>query len=324
MKPKVFVTRMLSQPALDKLEEVFEMRINPDDRVLTKEELIEGTKWCDVLLCLLTDTIDGELMDANPNLKGIANYAVGFNNIDVDAATERGIPVSNTPGVLTNTTADMAWALMFAVARRIVEADKFNRSGKFKGWGPMMLLGGDIYGKTLGVIGVGRIGAAVAKRAIGFNMKVLYTDVFHHEELEKTVGAKKVEMDELLKEADFVTVHVPLMPATTHLIGERELKMMKKTAYLINNSRGPVIDEKVLVKALKENWIAGAGLDVFEEEPKMAEGLAECENAVLTPHTASATVETRAGMAFLAVDNAIAMIEGRKPPQIVNPEVLEK
>jgi len=315
---------MLSQPALDKLEEVFEMRINPDDRVLTKEELIEGTKWCDVLLCLLTDTIDGELMDANPNLKGIANYAVGFNNIDVDAATERGIPVSNTPGVLTNTTADMAWALMFAVARRIVEADKFNRSGKFKGWGPMMLLGGDIYGKTLGVIGVGRIGAAVAKRAIGFNMKVLYTDVFHHEELEKTVGAKKVEMDELLKEADFVTVHVPLMPATTHLIGERELKMMKKTAYLINNSRGPVIDEKVLVKALKENWIAGAGLDVFEEEPKMAEGLAECENAVLTPHTASATVETRAGMAFLAVDNAIAMIEGRKPPQIVNPEVLEK
>ena len=324
MKPKVFVTRRLPQVSLDRLEEVFEMRVNPEDRVLTREEVIEGVKWCDVLLCLLTDPIDGELMDANPNLKGIANYAVGFNNIDVDAATERGLPVSNTPGVLTDTTADMAWALMFAVARRIVEADKFIRSGEFKGWGPMMLLGGDIYGKTLGVIGVGRIGASVASRAIGFNMKVLYTDVFHNEELEKKVGAKKVEMEELLRESDFVTVHVPLMPETTHLISEKELKMMKKTAYLINNSRGPVIDEKVLVKALKEGWIAGAGLDVYEEEPKMAEGLAECENAVLTPHTASATVETRTGMAMMAAENAIAMIEGRRPPQIVNPEVLEK
>jgi len=309
---------------LDRLEEVFEMKVNPEDRVLTKEELIEGVKWCDVLLCLLTDTIDGEIMDANPNLIGIANYAVGFNNIDVDAATERGLPVSNTPGVLTNTTADMAWALMFAVARRIVEADKFNRAGKFVGWGPMMFLGGDVYGKTLGVIGVGRIGASVAKRAIGFNMTVLYADVFRNEELEKEVGAKKVEMEELLKEADFVTVHVPLMPETTHLIGEKELKMMKKTAYLINTSRGPVVDEKVLVKALNEGWIAGAGLDVFEEEPKMAEGLAECENAVLTPHTASATVETRTGMALMAAENAIAMIEGRRPLQIVNPEVLEK
>ncbi|MBC8236273.1 D-glycerate dehydrogenase [bacterium] len=323
VKPKVYVTRRLPQPALDRLEEVFEMEVNPEDRVLTREELLENVKKCDVLLCLLTETIDGEIMDANPNLKGISNYAVGFNNIDVDAATERKLPVCNTPGVLTDTTADMAWTLMFAAARRVVESDVFIRAGKFKGWGPMMFLGCDIYGKTLGIVGAGRIGDAVARRTVGFNMKVLYYDVIPNEKLEQDIGAKRVELDELLQEADFVTVHVPLMPQTTHFISEREFKLMKKTAILINNSRGPVVDEKALIKALKSGEIAYAGLDVFEDEPELAPGLAELDNVVLTPHTSSATVETRTKMGMLAAENAIAMIEGKRPPHIVNPEVLE-
>jgi lactate dehydrogenase-like 2-hydroxyacid dehydrogenase len=323
MKPKVYVTRQLPQPALDRLEEVFEMEVNPEDRVLTRKELLENVKKCDVLLCLLTDDIDGEVMDANPNLKGISNYAVGFNNIDVDAANERKLPVCNTPGVLTDTTADMAWTLMFAAARRVVESDVFTRAGKFKGWGPMMFLGYDIYGKTLGVVGAGRIGDAVARRTVGFNMKVLYYDVIPNEQLEKDIGAKRVELDELLKEADFVSVHVPLMPETTHFISERELKLMKKTAILINNSRGPVVDEKALIEALKNGEIAYAGLDVFEDEPELAPGLAELDNVVLTPHTSSATIETRTKMGMLAAENAIAIIEGKRPPHIVNPEVLE-
>jgi D-3-phosphoglycerate dehydrogenase len=323
MKPKVYVTRRLPQPALDRLEEVFEMEVNPEDRVLTRAELLENVKKCDVLLCLLTDTIDAEVMDANPKLKGISNYAVGFNNIDVGAATARKLPVCNTPGVLTETTADMAWALMLSAARRIVESDVFNRAGKFKGWGPMMFLGYDIYGKTLGVVGAGRIGDAVARRSVGFNMKVLYYDVVPNTKLEQDIGAKRVELDELLKEADFVSVHVPLMPETTHFIGEHELKLMKKTAILVNNSRGPVVDEKALVEALKNGEIAYAGLDVFENEPELAPGLAELDNVVLTPHTSSATTETRTKMGLLAAENAIAIIEGRRPPHIVNPEVLE-
>jgi len=323
MKPKIFVTRLLPKPAMEKLEEVFDVKINPEDRVLSKQEIITGTKWCDLLLCLLTDTIDEEILSANPKLKGISNYAVGFNNIDVKAAARRKIPVCNTPGVLTDTTADMTWALIFANARRIVESDKFNRAGKFKGWGPMFFLGNDIFGKTLGIIGAGRIGTAVAKRAIGFKMKVLYSDNFPNKKIEKSVNAEKVKFEHLLKKSDFVSIHVPLLPETTNMIGEKELKMMKKTAFLINTSRGPIVDEKVLVKALKENWIAGAGLDVYTNEPEMTEGLAECKNAVLTPHTASATIETRTKMGILAAENAIAMIKGIRPKHIVNPEVLK-
>ena len=323
MKPKIFVTRELPKPAMDRLAEVFEVKVNPEDRVLIKSEIIEGVKWCDVLLCLLTDTIDAEIINSNRSLKGISNYAVGYNNIDVKAATQRGIPVCNTPGVLTETTADMTWALMFAIARRIVETDKFNRAGKFQGWGPMLFLGNDIFGKTLGIIGAGRIGAAVAKRAIGFNMKILYTDNFENKELERKFKATKVELKALLRESDFVTVQVPLMPTTKHLIGEKELKLMKKTAYLINTSRGPVVDEHALLLALREGWIAGAALDVYEFEPKMVEGLSECENAVLTPHIASATVETRTKMGLIAAENAIAIIENRRPPEIINPEVLK-
>ncbi|HID55069.1 TPA: D-glycerate dehydrogenase [Candidatus Poribacteria bacterium] len=324
MKKKVYVTRKLPQPAIDMLEERFEVEIYPEDRAIPREVLMEKVRGIDALLPLLTDKVDAEVMDsAGGSLKIIANYAVGYDNIDVEAATKRKIAVTNTPGVLTETTADMAWALMFAVARRVVEADKFTRAGKFKGWGPMMFLGGDVYGKTLGVVGVGRIGSAVAKRAKGFNMKVLYTDVRRNEEIEREVGAKKVELDELLRESDFVTLHVPLMPSTRHLIGERELKLMKKTAYLINTSRGPVVDEKALVEALKEGDIAGAGLDVYEDEPDLAPGLADLDNVVLTPHIASASVETRTRMATLAAENIIAFFEGKRPPTIVNPEVLE-
>ena len=231
MKPKIFVTRELPKPAMDRLAEIFEVKVNPEERVLTKSEIIEGVKWCDVLLCLLTDTIDAEIIDSNPDLKGISNYAVGYNNIDVDAATKRGLPVCNTPGVLTETTADMTWALMFAIARRIVETDKYNRAGKFKGWGPMLFLGNDISGKTLGIVGVGRIGTAVAKRAIGFNMKILYSDNHKHKELERKFNATKVEFETLLRESDFVTIHVLLIDSTRHLIGKKELKLMKETAY---------------------------------------------------------------------------------------------
>jgi len=323
MRRKVYVTRRLPQPAIDMLEERFEVEVYPEDRAIPREVLMEKVKGIDALLPLLTDKVDAEVMDAaGENLKIIANYAVGYDNIDVDAATKRKIAVTNTPGVLTETTADMAWALMFAVARRVVEADKFTRAGKFKGWGPMMFLGGDVYGKTLGVVGVGRIGSAVAKRAKGFNMRVLYTDVVRNKEIEKEVGAKKVELDELLRESDFVTLHVPLMPSTRHLIGERELKLMKKTAYLINTSRGPVVDERALVEALRKGEIAGAGLDVYENEPELSPGLAELDNVVLTPHIASASVETRTRMATLAAENIIAFFEGKRPPTIVNPEVL--
>ncbi len=324
MKPKVFVTRKLPEKALEMIRAECDMEINPHDRVLTKEEIISGVSGKDGLLCLLTDEIDEEIIDSGKNLRIIANYAVGYNNIDVGVATERKIPVTNTPGVLTDTTADMAWALIFAIARRVVEADKFTKEGKYKGWGPMMFLGGDIYGKTLGVVGLGRIGKSVVKRAKGFDMRVLYFDAFRADEkVEKELGIEYVSLEELLKESDFVSIHVPLLPSTHHLIGEKELLMMKKTAYLINNSRGPVIDEEALVKALRDKEIAGAALDVFENEPELSPGLADLENVVLTPHISSASIETRTKMAVMAAENLLAGLKGMRPPNIVNPEVLE-
>ena len=324
MKPKIYVTRKLPKPALDKLKNFFDVEINSEDRALTKKELVDNVKGMDALLCLLSDKIDSDVIKSNPELKVISNCAVGFDNIDIKTANVYKVPVCNTPGILTETTADLTWALMLSVARRIVESDKFNRAGKFKGWDIMLFLGGDVYGKTLGIIGAGRIGTAVAKRAVGFNMKVLYCDSRRNKEIEKKpVNAKKVEMDDLLRGSDFVTIHVALTKDNVHLIGEKELKKMKKTAYLINTSRGPVVDESAIVKALKNRWIAGAGLDVYENEPKMAEGLAELDNTVLTPHTGSASFETRTKMALTAVENAIRIIKGKKPLHIVNPEVLE-
>ncbi|MCD6176984.1 MAG: D-glycerate dehydrogenase [Candidatus Cloacimonetes bacterium] len=321
MKPKIFVTRMLPDLVMEKLNEYFVVNANPEDRALSKEEIKRGTSDCDILLCLLSDTIDSDIISCNPNLKGIVNYAVGFNNIDVKHATKLNIPVTNTPGVLTETTADMAWALMFSTARRIVESDKFMREGKFKGWEPKLFLGFDIYGKTLGIIGAGRIGTAVAKRALGFNMKILYSD--NNSDIENTIKAEKVDLETLLKNSDFVSLHVPMLPETKHLIGEKELKIMKDTAILINTSRGAVVNEKMLLKALQENWITGAGLDVYENEPKLIDGLIDCDNVVLAPHIASASVETRTNMGFIAVENAITIWQGEIPPQIVNKEIYE-
>ncbi|MCF7793884.1 MAG: D-glycerate dehydrogenase [Candidatus Cloacimonetes bacterium] len=320
MKPKIFVTRLLPKPAMELLETTFEVKVNPHDRVLTKDEILEGTKWCDILLCLLTDTIDAEIIKCNPKLKAIVNYAVGFNNIDVKTATKLKIPVTNTPGVLTETTADLTWSLIMSVSRNLYKSEKFLRDGNFKGWGPMLLLGSDIHGKTLGIIGAGRIGTAVAKRAVGFDMKIIYTDI---NEMKVDFPVEKISLDELLKEADYVTIHVPLLPETKHLIGERELKLMKNSAYLINSARGPIVDEKVLAKALKEGWIGGAGLDVYENEPEVEPELLECENAVLLPHLGSATWETRTNMGLIAAKNAIAISEGKIPPQIVNQEIYE-
>lgn len=322
---KVYVTRQVSQSALDRLEGKVQYPVNPDDRVLERAELLAAVADVDGLLALLTDTIDAEVFDAAPNLKIVANYAVGFNNIDVAEATRRGIVVTNTPGVLTETTADLTWALIMSIARRIPEGDKFMRAGKYVGWAPMLLLGSDVFGKTLGIIGMGAIGQAVARRAIGFNMRILYSDVFVDlpPVAEQLLNADEVSVDEILQQSDFVTLHVPLMAETHHLIGKRELEMMKDSAYLINASRGPVVDEVALVEALRNNVIRGAALDVFEDEPAMKPGLAELDNAVLLPHLGSATIETRTAMADLAVDNLLAFFEGKRPPTVVNPDVLD-
>ncbi|MBD3182588.1 D-glycerate dehydrogenase [Candidatus Poribacteria bacterium] len=315
---KVYVSRPIPEPGLDLLRECCDVEVKPTDELVPKEELMEKVKGRDALLCLLTEKIDEEIIKAGIDLKIIANYAVGYNNIDVETATKNDIWVSNTPGVLTDTTADMAWALMFAVARRVVEGDKFIRANKFKGWSATMLLGGDVYGKTLGIIGAGRIGQAVALRTTGFNMQVLYSDVRPNNDLESKIGAKKVDTDTLLKESDFVSIHVPLMPETRHLIRKRSLEMMKPTAYLINTSRGPVVDEASLVEALKDGVIAGAGMDVFEEEPKVHPGLMELGNVVMTPHIASGSNETRSKMAVMAAKNVIAALDGETPPNAVN------
>jgi glyoxylate reductase len=320
-KPKVYVTRQIPDDGMKLPYEKCEVHVNPHDRVVTREELLQNVKGKDALLCLLTETIDAEVFDANPNLKIVANYAVGFNNINVEEATKRGVPVSNTPGVLTDTTADFAWTLLMAVARRVVEGDKLTRAGRFVGWAPMLLLGQDVHHKTIGIIGFGRIGQAMAKRASGFGMKILYHDVNQMPEVARQFNAEYREIDDLLRESDFVSLHVDLNEQTRHLIDERALELMKPSAYLINSARGPVVDEAALVRALKANRISGAGLDVFEEEPQLAPGLAELDNVVIAPHIASATKETRGAMARIAAENVIAALEGRKPPAIVNPEV---
>jgi glyoxylate reductase len=320
-KPKVYVSRLIPENGMKLLYEKFDVVVNPEDRVATREELLENVKGKDALLCLLTDRIDAEVFAANPNLKVVANYAVGYNNIDIKAANEYGIPVSNTPGVLTETTADFAWTLLMATARRVVEGDKFTRAGKFKGWGPLLLVGQDVHHKTIGIIGFGRIGQAVAQRARGFDMNVLYYDVNQMPEVAKKYDAEYRSIDDLLRESDFVSLHVDLNETTHHLISDREFGLMKPNAYLINSARGPVIDEAALVRALQAGRIAGAGLDVFEDEPQLAAGLAQCENAVIAPHIASATRETRGAMARIAAENIIAALEGKRPPTIVNPEV---
>jgi glyoxylate reductase len=321
----IYVTRLIPVAGIDILKDAgHDVEINPIDRTLTREEFLTKMKGRDAVLTMLTDALDQEACEVAKGCKVFGNYAVGYNNIDLDACTRAGIAATNTPGVLTDATADMAWALLFATARRIAEAEPFMRGGKYKAWGPMLFLGGDITGRTLGIIGAGRIGSNFAMKSKGFNMKVLYTDVVKNEQLEKELSAKQVDLDTLLKESDFVSLHVALTPETTHLIGKSELEKMKPTAYLINTSRGPVIDEAALVEALKNDSIAGAGLDVFEDEPAMKPGLTECENCCIVPHIASATLETRTKMATMVAGNILARLKGDRPPNILNPEVLEK
>lgn len=323
-KPKVYVTRELPERGLKIIRERFEAEVWREYAPPPKEVIIEKAKNVDALASLLSDKIDAEVFNAAPKLKIVAQLAVGFDNIDVQEATKRGIYVTNTPEVLTDTTADFAWALLMAVARRVVEADRYVRSGQWKvGWHPDMLQGRDVYGATIGVVGAGRIGYAVAKRATGFDMKILFYDVIPRPEMEK-LGAKRVELDTLLKESDFVSIHVPLMKETYHLVNADKLKLMKKTAYLINNSRGSVVDEKALYQALKEGRIAGAGLDVFEQEPIPVENpLLKLDNVVVAPHISSASYKTRSKMAEMVAENLVAFFEGRKPPNLVNPDVMK-
>ncbi|MCE5323809.1 D-glycerate dehydrogenase [bacterium] len=321
-KPKVFVTRVLPQSALDKIAEAADMEVWQDELPPPREVLMEKVKDLDGLLCLLTDKIDPELMDAASKVKVISNYAVGYDNIDIPAATVRGIPVGNTPGVLTETTADLAFTLLMSSARRIVEADKYTRAGKWKTWGPMLFLGRDIHHATLGIVGLGRIGYEMAKRGKGFDMDVIYFDEYRNEQREKELGIKYVDLDTLLKESDFVSLHVPLMKSTHHLMGEREFKMMKPTAILINSSRGPVVDQKALYNALKNGEIAHAGIDVFDPEPIAKDDpLLTLDNITVVPHIASASVATRTKMAMMAADNLIAGITGKPLPNLVNSEV---
>jgi glyoxylate reductase len=313
---KVYVTREIPDEAIELLKKHFEVEVNYEDRSLTREELIEKIKDADGVLCTLVDMIDREVMDKAAGVKIYANYAVGYNNIDIKEAHERDIIVTNTPGVLTDTTADLAWALLFAAARRVVEADKFARAGLYKEWAPTLLLGQDITGKTLGILGAGRIGKAFAKKSTGFDMKILYHNRSRDEEFERKYGAEWVDKDRLFRESDFISIHLPLTKDTLHMVGEAEFNIMKKTAILINTARGPIVDEKALVNALKTGRIWGAGLDVFEREPEIEEGLKELDNAVILPHIGSASVETRTKMALMAAENIAAVLNGEKP---VNP-----
>lgn len=314
--PKVFITRQIPEegPALLR-QGGYEVIVAGQDGVISRNALLDGVRGVDALLPLLTDKIDGEVMDASSKqLKIIANYAVGFDNIDLKAAAERGIVVTNTPEVLSETVAEHTFALMLAIAHRVSEADRFTRAGKYRGWEPMLLLGRDLAKKTLGIAGLGRIGSLVAKHAVrGFDMNVIYFDVKPNADFEKEYGAKFVSMDELTKQADFISIHVPLLPTTKHLFNADRFKMMKNTAYLVNTSRGPVVDEAALVEALRNGTIAGAALDVFEAEPQLAPGLKELDNVILTPHIASGTIETRSKMAELAAENIIAVLSGKEP-----------
>jgi glyoxylate reductase len=312
MPKSIFISNVLPQEARALIPRDIVVDFNDSDQPLPKSELIRRLGGKDALVCHIISTVDEEVLAAAPGLKVVSNVAVGFNNIDVAAARKRGIVVTNTPDVLTETTADFAWALLMASARRIVEADRFARSGQWTRWQWDLLWGHDIHGKTLGVVGFGRIGRAVARRARGFGMRVLYHDTVRAEAaVERELNATWTEPDVLFRESDFVTLHTLLIPETRHLVNEARLRLMKKTAILVNAARGPIVDEAALVRALTEGWIAGAGLDVFEEEPKVHPGLLPLTNVVLAPHIASASLDTRLAMATLAVRNCLAVLDGK-------------
>jgi glyoxylate reductase len=314
MAKMVFISNSLPADARQIIPVEVEVEYNETDRPLPKADLIRRLRDKDGLICHIISTIDDDVLAAAPGLKVVSNVAVGYNNIDVAAARRRGVVVTNTPDVLTETTADFAWALLMAAARRIVEADHYARSGQWTTWKWDLLWGADIHGQTLGVVGFGRIGRAVARRARGFGMRVLYCDTIRADAAaEQELNATPTDLDTLLRESDFVSLHALLSPETRHLINERTLRLMKKTAILVNAARGPVVEEAALAKALAEGWIAGAGLDVFEEEPTIHPGLLPLRNVTLAPHIASASHETRVGMARLAVRNCLAVLEGKPP-----------
>lgn len=328
MPTNIFITRDIPDEGIKMLKKrkSITLDIYEKDKKIPRRELLKRVKGCDIILSILTEKIDAQVMDAaGPQLKMIANYAVGFNNVDLDAAKKRGIIVTNTPGPeIVESVAEHAVGLIFALAHRIVETDQFTRDGKYKGWGPKLLLGTDVVGKTLGIIGTGRIGTGLVKRMYdGFGVKIIYTDLRRNKALEKKYKAKYRSKMQLLKEADFVSLHVPLLDSTRHLISTKELKAMKKTAFLINTARGPVVDEIALTKALIRGDIAGAALDVFECEPLIdcnprdTISLRALPNVVLTPHTASATVETRQAMSRTAAKNILAFLDGKRPPNKV-------
>jgi glyoxylate reductase len=327
-RPRIFVTQKVPQAAYPLLETIGEVDGNQDEgRILSPEELLRHVPGHDYLFCLVTNTIDAQLLEAcakaEPRLKLVANMAVGYNNIDVNSATRLGIAVTNTPGVLTETSADLAFGLLLATARRIPEAERSLRAGQFTGWDPLLFCGAEIHHSTLGIIGAGRIGKSMARRAHGFSMSVLYSNRHRlSPEEEAEYHLTYLPLEDLLKRSDFVSIHAPYTPETYHLIGIGELSMMKKGAILINTARGPLVDEKALVQALQRGTLAGAGLDVFEHEPAVEPELLTMEQVVLLPHIASASHQTRTLMATMAAQNILAHNEGKQPPNVLNPEVL--
>jgi len=318
---KIYITRHIPEVGIEMLKDAgHEVIVSKKDGVLSKEELIDELQKeeYEAVLCLLTDQIDKDVYDAAPKAVIFANYAVGYNNIDVEEAAKRKITITNTPGVLTETVAEYTFSLILSLLHRIPEADKFTRAGKYEGWAPELLLGRNIAGKTIGILGAGRIGQQVVRHAHHFGAKVIYYDIKQNEELEREVGAVyKKDINNVFKEADIVSVHVPLLPSTKHLVSKERLLLMKEDAYLINTSRGPVVDESALVEVLRAGKIRGAALDVFEEEPKLAPGLVEFPNVIITPHIASATESTRGKMAELAAQNIIDMLKGDTPKHVV-------
>lgn len=321
-KPAIFSTRQLFQAARTILDEHFQVDYWKGDK-LSRADLLKHVADKDGLVCLLTEKVDEELLSAAPKLRIAATVSVGYDNIDVPACTKHKVVATNTPGVLDDTTADFAWTLLMAVARRLLEGDSWMRSGTWNGWDLDQLVGGDVWGKTLGILGFGRIGRGVARRALGFQMRVLYNDAVRAPaDVEKELNAEFVDRDRLFRESDFISLHVPLLPDTRHLISKDNLEKMKHTAFLVNTSRGPVVDEAALAEALENKKIAGAALDVFEHEPKVHPALLTRKDVILTPHMASASLDTRTKMAVMAANNVVALFEGRCPPNAVNADAL--
>jgi glyoxylate reductase len=323
-RPNVLVTRPIMDGPLARLRKRCDVTVHENEFGIPREELLEVVAGRDALITMLTERVDAELLSAaRPQLKIVANHAVGFDNVDVAACTAAGVLATNTPDVLTETTADTAFALLLAAARRIGEGERFLRARTPWIWGPLMMLGQDVHHKTIGVVGFGRIGQAVARRANGFGMTVLYSDALQlPSEVEAETGAERVELDELLERADLISIHTNLTAETRHLFSTKQFRRMKPTAVLVNTSRGPVVDEEALAEALAAGQIFAAGLDVFEREPEVAERLFELENVVVIPHLGSATVDTRDAMGHLAVDNVFAALDGSRPPTLLNPEAL--